>query len=116
MRRSRADEPVLITSAPENSDDEYNRRRKKYAIMMGLRALAVIAAASTYRFSLWLALGFVVAGMVLPWCAVIIANDGPAKKRMAKPAYQPGMGGERALTMGNRTDNLADSDDRTVDG
>jgi len=108
MRRSTpAVEPVLITSAPESSADEYDRRRKKYAIMMSLRALAIIAAASTYRFSLWLAMAFVVAGTVLPWCAVIIANDGPAKKR--RPRHpQPHVNPERALPAGDA--------DRIVDG
>lgn len=109
MRRSsHADEPALITTAPESNDDEYDRRRKKYAIMMSLRAACVIAAACTYRVSLWLALGFVVAGMVLPWCAVIIANDGPARKRAPAPGYRPGLGSERALNPGD--------DGRTVDG
>ena len=108
MRRSHAVEPMLITSAPESSDDEYDRRRKKYAIMMSLRAVCVIAAASTYRVSIWLALAFVVGGMVLPWCAVIIANDRPARRRVPPPGYRPGMGTERALTAGD--------DGRTVDG
>lgn len=108
MRRAHADEPLLITSAPESSDDEYDRRRKKYAIMMSLRAVCVIAAASTYRVSIVLALAFVAAGMVLPWCAVLIANDKPAKRRAPRPTYKPGMGNERALTAGD--------DGRTVDG
>ena len=108
MRRTQAQEPVLITSAPESSEDEYDRRRKKYAIMMSLRAVCVIAAASTYRVSIWLALAFVVGGMVLPWCAVIIANDGPVKKRVPAPQYRPGLGTERALPPGD--------DGRTVDG
>jgi DUF3099 family protein len=86
MRRSRHDEPVLITTAPESADDEYDRRRKRYAIMMAGRALAVIAAALTYKYSLVLALGFVVAGGILPWSAVIMANDRPPKKRQG-PAY-----------------------------
>ena len=46
--------------------------------MMASRALCVIAAAMTYRFSIWLAMAFVVGGTVLPWCAVLIANDVPA--------------------------------------
>ena len=79
-RRSRSDEAALITTAHESGDDEYDRRRRKYAIMMSLRALAVLGAALTYRVSLWLALAFIVAGMVLPWCAVIMANDRPVKK------------------------------------
>lgn len=77
--------------------------------MMGLRALAVIAAALTYRISLWLALAFVVAGMVLPWCAVIIANDRPAKKRREHLGYLHELRAERALPPGQ-------DDERTVDG
>jgi len=34
--------PTLITDAPESLDDEFDRRRKRYAIMMSLRALCVI--------------------------------------------------------------------------
>jgi Flp pilus assembly protein TadB len=108
MRHSHADEPVLITTAPESNDHEYDRRRKKYAIMMTLRAVCVIAAASTYRVSIWLALTFVVGGMILPWCAVIIANDRPAKKKAERLGYQTGLRTERALPPGD--------DDRVVDG
>lgn len=108
MRRSHADEPVLITTAPERSDDEYDRRRKKYAIMMALRAVCVVLAAVTYRTSLWLALAFIVGGIVLPWCAVIIANDGPAKRRQHGVAPRPDLRTERALPPGD--------DGRTVDG
>jgi hypothetical protein len=107
MRRSRADVPVVITTAPESNDDEYDRRRKKYAIMMGLRALCVIAAAVTYQWSLWLALGFIVGGMVLPWCAVIIANDGPARRRVGRVTHGTDLRTERALP---------GDDGRTVDG
>lgn len=107
MRRTRAEEPVLITTAAESNDDEFDRRRMKYAIMMGLRAVCVIAAASTYRVSIWLALAFVVGGMILPWCAVIIANDRPAKRRQ-QVTYRPDLRAERALPAGE--------DDRTVDG
>lgn len=108
MRRSHADQPALITSAAEASDDEFDRRRTKYAIMMALRALCVIAAALTYRISIWFALAFVVGGMVLPWCAVIIANDRPAKKRQGRLGYWHDVRSERALPPGD--------DGRTVDG
>jgi Flp pilus assembly protein TadB len=97
----------LITSAPQNSNDEYEKRKKKYAIMMGTRALCVIAAACTYRVSIILALGFVVAGAVLPWCAVLIANDRPPKRRQAKLGYVSAPV-ERGLPSG--------SDERVVDG
>ena len=107
MRRARADEPVLITTAAESGDDEYDRRRTKYAIMMTLRVVCVIVAASTYRVSIYLALAFVVAGMILPWCAVLIANDRPAKRRQ-RLTYRHDLRAERALPAGD--------DDRTVDG
>ena len=108
MRRSHAPEALLITSALESSDDEYDRRRRKYAVMMSIRGVCVIAAACTYQVSLWLALGLMVGGAVLPWCAVLIANNGPVKKRVPAPTYRPGLGAERALTAGD--------DGRVVDG
>lgn len=109
MRRaSSAPEPVLITTAPVSHADEYERRRKKYAIMMSLRVVCVIAAASTYRVSTVLALAFVVGGMVLPWCAVIIANDRPAKKKQPHVGHRPDLRAERGLP--------SSDDGRTVDG
>lgn len=108
LHRPRPDDAELITTAPESGDDEYDRRRKKYAFMMSLRAAAVLGAALTYRVSLWLAMAFVVAGMVLPWCAVLIANDRPAKKRAPSPGYHGDLRGERALPSGG--------DNRTIDG
>jgi Flp pilus assembly protein TadB len=107
MRRSRHVEPVLITTAPESTDDEYDRRRKRYAIMMAFRAICVLAAALTYHFSLWLALVFIIGGAVLPWSAVIMANDRPPKSRQRRAAY--GMGsGERALPSGPNDENVVD--------
>ncbi len=107
MHRSQDDQPLLITTAPQSSDDEFDARRKKYAIMMALRAVCVIAAASVYHLSVALAIVFALAGVVLPWCAVLIANDRPPKRRRAQlghVAVQP----ERALPSG--------SDERVVDG
>lgn len=72
--------PVLITDAPVNLDDEWTRRRNRYLIMMLLRALCVIGASVTYTFSGWIAAGFIVGGVVLPWTAVVMANDRPPKE------------------------------------
>jgi hypothetical protein len=107
MRRSRTDDAVVITTAPESYDDEYDRRRKRYAIMMSLRALCVVGAAATYRLSMILALVFVVGGLVLPWCAVLIANDRPPRSRTERAA-PPQRSDERALPAGES--------DRVVDG
>ena len=80
--RQPADRAVLITEAPVNVDAEFEHRRRRYLLMMTLRALCVIGAASTFHLSGWLAAAFVVAAAVLPWMAVLIANDRPPKKEV----------------------------------
>lgn len=57
--------------------------------MMGIRILCVIAAVIVAQFSLWLALAFMVGGAVLPWCAVLIANDRPPQRSTAFVRYRP---------------------------
>ncbi len=92
---SRGRDLTVITSAPESPDEEFARRRRRYAIMMGLRALCVLGAALTYHVSGWLAAAFAISSVILPWCAVIIANDGPPKKRAAAQVRH--VSSERAL-------------------
>lgn len=106
MAYSHGDRPVLITSAPESADAEFDRRRKRYVVMMGLRAFCVLGAAMSYHLSIVLALAFVAGGIVLPWCAVLIANDGPPKKRA--PMQHSGRPVERGLPSGD--------DERVIDG
>lgn len=108
MRRSQGNEPQLITSAPESNDHEYDQRRKKYAIMMSIRTICVVLAAVAYQVSPWLSVALLVGGMVLPWPAVLIANNGPVKKRAPAPRFDAGYTSERALTAGDKA--------RTVDG
>lgn len=69
------DNVSLITDAAETPAQELARRRRRYGIMMAARVVCVVAAVATYQWSLLLALAFVVGGAVLPWCAVLIAND-----------------------------------------
>ncbi len=76
--------PVLITDAERSQDDQLRSRQIRYATMMGLRivcllAAVVLAASRAPLLGLWLAL--CAAGMVLlPWMAVLIANDRPPKE------------------------------------
>jgi Flp pilus assembly protein TadB len=107
VRRTQDDQPALITNAPQSSGDGFEARKKKYAIMMASRAVCVVLAATTYQVSMALALTFIVAGAVLPWCAVLIANDRPAKRRKAELGYVT-VPVERALPAG--------TNDRVVDG
>lgn len=75
---------VLITTAEPSHAEELRRREIRYVIMMGLRALCLVLAAvlvSVRVPMLWLWLALCGAGMVLlPWLAVIIANDRPPKE------------------------------------
>ncbi len=64
--------------------------------MMGIRVICVIAAVVVAQFSLWLALAFMVGGAVLPWCAVLIANDRPPQRSTAFVRYHPSA--EESLT------------------
>jgi hypothetical protein len=88
-RLRRTDQPALITEAPVNNDDEFDRRRKRYLVMMTIRAACIVGAATTFQFSGWLAAAFVVAALVLPWSAVLIANDRPPKQELRFRRFIP---------------------------
>jgi hypothetical protein len=84
-RVKRRNQPVLITDAAEDPEREIRRREIRYVAMMLTRALCLIAGAyfvvqKPPLWGLWASL--CVVGMVLlPWLAVILANDRPPKKR-----------------------------------
>ena len=75
----RNQEPVLITEAAPSYDEQYAARKRKYAIMMGMRIPFLVLAAVFYQ-TWWLALLLVVISVPLPWVAVLIANDRPPLK------------------------------------
>jgi hypothetical protein len=83
----RSTEPVLITEAQPSLDDQHAARKKRYAITMGVRAVAITLAAVFYQSAFWLAIILAVLGTVLPWIAVVMANDGPPKKRVDPHRY-----------------------------
>ena len=80
--------PVLITEARQSLAAEHAARKKRYAITMGIRAICVVLAAVSYRIP-WLMLIFAILGTVLPWVAVIMANDGPPKNKARAYSYTP---------------------------
>jgi hypothetical protein len=91
--RRRAKDSVLITDAPENPAVELRRREIRYVVMMSVRALCLIMAAVLVSvrpplLGLWL--GLCVAGMVLlPWLAVILANDRGPRSRVERESRRP---------------------------
>ncbi len=86
-------EPIsLITMAEPSQADQLRSRQKRYLIMMGVRVLCLLAAATAYGLELmWLVPIFVVGLVVLPWMAVLIANDRPPLKpsRLRRPVVTP---------------------------
>jgi predicted tellurium resistance membrane protein TerC len=71
--------PVVITDAQQSQDDQLRLREIRYLIMMGIRVVCVIVAGVLVSLhvpllALWLTL-CVAGAVLLPWTAVILAND-----------------------------------------
>jgi Flp pilus assembly protein TadB len=79
--RPRAPEPVLITEAEPSLADQQAARKKRYALTMGIRVVFIVLATAFYQI-VWLMIICAVLGTVLPWIAVIMANDRPPKKKL----------------------------------
>jgi hypothetical protein len=77
--RSGGSDPVLITEAEPSMAEQY-------AITMGVRVVFIVLAATFYKI-VWLMLIFAVLATVLPWIAVLMANDRPPKKRLHVNRY-----------------------------
>jgi Flp pilus assembly protein TadB len=84
--RPRGPEAVLITEAEPSREEQHAARKKRYAITMAVRGVCIVLAAVFYQI-LWLMLVFAVLGAVLPWVAVLMANDRPPKKRLDPHRY-----------------------------
>ena len=95
-RRAQA---TVITAAEPSYDEQLRSRRKRYMIMMSLRVPFLILATALYQTP-WLAMLVIAISIPLPWAAVLIANDRPARKtRMVMPGT---VNYERALPPGGR--------------
>jgi hypothetical protein len=82
--RGRRAAPVVITEAQESPQAQLRRRQITYVSMMGIRALCLVGATLVVGLEVphalaWAAV-FIVGMVVLPWMAVLIANDRPPKK------------------------------------
>lgn len=77
--------PVRITDAAPSRDDQLRRRRIRYVTMMLFRAVCLILAtvlvsAHVPYLVVWVPI-LLVAILIVPWLAVLLANDRPPKKR-----------------------------------
>ena len=76
----RSIQATVITDAEPSYDEQLRSRRKRYSIMMGMRVPCLILAMLLYQTP-WLAILVIAISIPLPWMAVLIANDRPARKR-----------------------------------
>ena len=79
-RPSSTPEPLLITEAEPSLLDQHAARKKRYAITMAVRTVCIVLAAVFYQ-TVWLMVIFAVLGTVLPWIAVVMANDRPPRPK-----------------------------------
>jgi Protein of unknown function (DUF3099) len=90
--KKQPERPVVITDAARSQGDQLRSREIRYVSMMGLRAAclilgAVLISVKPPLLPVWLIL--CAAGMVLlPWMAVLIANDRPPKSRAERAQPQ----------------------------
>src|SRR3712207_5208756 len=84
--RSRKPEPGLITEAEPSPAEQQAARKNRYAATMGIRIVFIVLAAAFYH-TVWLMLICAVLGTVLPWIAVIMANDRPRKSKLRVHGY-----------------------------
>ncbi len=88
---TRADEPVLITTAPQSPAEERRARERRYLITMGVRLVCFILAIVLFGVGLrWIAAFAVAASLILPWVAVIAANAGPTRGVASEPSLYQG--------------------------
>jgi hypothetical protein len=77
--------PALITNAELSQHDQLRTREVRYVLMMGFRAVCLVAAAVLTAMHapllpLWIPI-CLFGMLVVPWLAVIIANDRPPKEQ-----------------------------------
>ena len=98
--RRKGGAPIRITTASQGAEADIAARQKRYLIAMGVRTvcfLAVAGIAITHFGPGWLPWIFVIAALILPYVAVVMANanetksdgfeliDGPSQERQLPP-------------------------------
>ncbi|MDQ3732724.1 MAG: DUF3099 domain-containing protein [Actinomycetota bacterium] len=74
-------EPILITDAAPSLFEQHEARKRRYILTMAVRAVCLVLATVFYQV-LWVMAVFAVLAIVLPWIAVLVANDRPPKKSL----------------------------------
>jgi len=101
LTRHRADDPILITAAEPSQEEQFLARRRKYVIMMSLRVVCLVLAAVSYHIKILMAV-FALAAVVLPWAAVIVANDRAARRSLTVNFFRRGRRTPRSMPPADR--------------
>jgi hypothetical protein len=89
MRKLRGAEVVRITGARQSLADDVRGRQRRYVISMSVRTVAVILAAVLWNVERHVAVVALVAGVLLPYVSVVIANAGRETVRAMPSAFVP---------------------------
>ncbi|WFB10219.1 DUF3099 domain-containing protein [Streptomyces sp. LX-29] len=76
MRKRSGTQVFRITGARQSLAEDVRGRQRRYIISMSIRTLAVVLAAVLWNVERHVAAVALVAGMLLPYIAVVIANAG----------------------------------------
>jgi hypothetical protein len=75
VSRRRASTTLVITDAAPSSDDALRARRRRYATLMTVHIAGFALSGVLYYQAWWLGLTLMIVTGVLPWIAVVAAND-----------------------------------------
>jgi hypothetical protein len=75
--QARSEMPVRITTAAASRDDDISSRQRRYVVSMGIRTVCFVAAVIVgHGWLMWL---LIVAALLLPYVAVVMANATSSK-------------------------------------
>ena len=75
------DRPVLITDARPSLDDDQARRRRTFVRLMVVHIVGFALSYPLYLWQWWAGVLAVLLTGLLPWVAVLLANDAPRRAR-----------------------------------
>ncbi len=99
MKQDRRDEPKVhsITSAPQSRSESMAHRQKVYVIQMAARLVLFVVTVATWgRVPVWASLTIAVGAVVLPYTAVLLANEPSTSRGTAQSVPRPGIEPPRA--------------------
>jgi hypothetical protein len=75
--QARSERPVRITTAAASREEDIRHRQRRYVISMGIRTVCFVAAVIVGHG--WLMWVLIVAALLLPYVAVVMANAASSK-------------------------------------